>query len=108
MVRRELTSDEKSMCERAIQQLKKRNNIIAPKIKYYDYMLSEGLRINLDEKQQEFLDIKKQINEEVFENEQKIIILQSQVNEGVEVKETKLNDKPLCPHCGQEVKTEEN
>ena len=80
MVKRQLTDDEKQLCSKAISQLEKRNNQIRPKIEYYNYMLSKGLQLNMEEKYDEMLQTKKQINQEVYTNDLKIIQLKDQIN----------------------------
>lgn len=101
MTHRELTDEEKRACEKSIRQLEKRNSFILPKIQYYDYMISKGLYINYQEKLDEFLDTKKQINQEIHTNNLKIVQLKDQVQNGVEVIGEK---KTFCNSCGQEVK----
>lgn len=100
--KRQLTSEEKQVCEKAIVQLERRNKRIAPKIQYYDYMISKGLYLNYQEKHEEFLKIKRDINQELYENDFKILTLKGQISDGVEVNP---NKKALCPQCGQEVKS---
>ena len=102
MTKRQLSSDEKKLCKRSIKQLQERSKLIRPKIKYYDYMLSEGLQNNAQEKYLEYLQIKKSINQELYTNDLSIIELQRQVQDGVEPK--KQQKQNLCPQCGQEVK----
>ena len=103
MVKRQLSDDEKRFCEKAIVQIEKRGKLIRPKVKYYDYMLTEGLRINYEEKYQEFLEIKKQINQELYTNDLKIVQLKDQITNGVEKIEM---NKSHCKECGQEIQQE--
>ena len=104
-MKRKLTDDETKMCERAISQLKNRNSLIRPKIKYFDYQITDGLKGTMEEKYQEMLQKKKEIHQELFENDMKITVLRSQVQDGVEVK--KKNDKEICAQCGQEIKQDD-
>ena len=101
MVKRKLTSDEQKMCQRAVDQLKKRNSLIGPKIRHLDYMMVDGLRIGFEEQYQEILTKKTTINQEVYLNDLKIIELQRQIYDGVEIKKDKII---MCPQCGQEIK----
>ena len=98
---RQLNSDEKKLCASGINRLQKHRTRIASKIKYYDYMLSDGLRNNYQEKYDEFLSTKKEINEDIFHTDIKITELKRQIQEGVEVK-LNIKRKTICPKCGQE------
>ncbi len=97
---RQLTSDEKRLCESSITRFNKRRKHIVSKVKYYTYMLSEGLMNNYKDKYDEFLKTKKDINEELYQNDMKMMIIQRQIQEGVEVK-NKIKVK-TCSECGQE------
>ena len=101
MVKRQLSLDEKRLCEKSVKQLEKRNSFIQPKIEYYDYMISKGLHINYEEKLQEFIGIKKEIIQEIYTNNLKFVQLRDQIQNGVEEIESKTN---FCNQCGQEIK----
>mgnify|MGYP001604603224 FL=1 len=102
MGKRQLTDEEQKLCEKVIRQLEKRNTLIRPKIEYYNYMISKGLHINYQEKYDEFLAIKKEINQEIFTNDLKTTQLKDQILSGVEIKEKQ--EKTICSECGQEMK----
>ena len=99
MPKRKLTSDEIKFCERNIKFIKKRNSLIKPKIIYYDYQISHGLKVSMEEEYQKFLAKKKEINEELHRNDLTVIQLQRQIQDGVDVIKEK---KKFCPKCGQE------
>ena len=101
MTKRPLTDDEKKLCERSINRLKTRNNLIRPKITYYDWQLSQGLKIAMEEQYQIVLKSKREINEELYLNDMTIIQLQEQINNGVEIK--KKTETKICKECGQEI-----
>ncbi len=100
---RQLTSDEKKLCENGIKRLEKYKNKISPRIKYYDYQILHGLKSAYETQLQEQLSKKEEINQEIFNTDLKIIELRRQIEKGVEVKQ-KGNIKTICPTCGQEEK----
>ena len=107
MAKRKLNSDEVKLCNRNIKKIQHRNNIIRPKVKHYDAMLSGVLHANYEEQYEEMLNKKRAINQELHNNDMVVLQLQQQIQDGVEIIKEE-DKKQFCSECGQEVKDGNN
>ena len=83
---RQLTEEEKHLCQKNLQRLKEDKARLLYYQQYYDLMISHGLKINYEEKMKEFLAKKRDINADLQAMDFEIIEINRQINEGVQEK----------------------
>ena len=86
MTKRQLTNEEKNICEKMIKKLQLEadyNNYIQ---EYANLMLNKGLRLNLEKQEEDFKTKRAEAINTVKESINQINILQEQITQGVEVK----------------------
>jgi len=87
MAKRELTPEEKKLCEKQIRELKEENKWLNYIAKHAALMVSEGLWLNYQKQLKEYLKRKKDAYREIYQNERIIAVLKDQIENGVEIKE---------------------
>ena len=90
--KRELNQEEKTLCEKNIYKLTQRNNNLTYYVKYYNLMLTQGLKVNYEMQLAEFKQKLKDVNEEIHTNNLIIINTQKQIEEGVEIKNKEVKE----------------
>ena len=93
MVKRQLTDEEKNLCNRNIEFIKKEIEYGKAMIEYYDLQINKLLDLNIERKKAEFGDIQRQLKQQLELGLKTIEITQDQVDNGVEIKDENKSDE---------------
>lgn len=88
-MKRQFNNVEKALCWKRINEMKEENEHLAYLIKYTDLMLTEGLKINVRQKEKEMKGQKQECERQINTNVGTIKVLEEQIRNGVDIKEKK-------------------
>ena len=90
---RQLSDEEKQIYLKSLKLFDDGKRRLQVKLKELDHMISEGLRVNFEEKLDELKRKKRELCSEIQELDVKILTAQDHLERGVEVKEDKPEEK---------------
>ena len=99
-MRRELSDEEKRLCEKNLRIISEREKDLEYHERYLDLMLSEGLEVNLKKQHADFRKQKKDINDERMELDETKLVLSAQLRDGVEFKTSKELEQGVIGESG--------
>lgn len=85
-MKRKLTEEERRHTLRGIERLKRKNEILAPKLEYHKLLVSGLLEANFKEQMDDAKDKVKMINQDLENNNYSINEMKKHLTEGVEIK----------------------
>lgn len=83
---RQLSEDEKKLCNSSMLRLRNRNKHLQFYIKKTQLELDEGLQVSFEKTRDDYSSALREFKEELSKNEEQIKILTTQVRDGVEKK----------------------
>lgn len=85
-MKRQLTAEEKKMCQKRSMGIEKEIGWCKYQLEYFELMLSKGLKMNFEKKEREFKAEKNDFEQQIRVGEETLKVIRKQVREGVDVK----------------------